>query len=75
MYHCGTETLLTANQFKMTDRLIKLKEAQLPLDVAQHCSVLVFPLHEFLWRKLHNVIKQNKALGYLLPSSRPQLRI
>ncbi len=50
MDHCGTEAL----QFKMAGR----RRPLLPLDVAQHCSVLVFPLLNF--------ILLNKILGYLL---------
>ncbi len=38
MEHCGTEILQPTSQFNMTHRRIKLQEAQLPLDVVQHCS-------------------------------------
>ncbi len=55
MHHCGTEILQTASHFK-------LKETQLPLDVAQHCSVLVFSLQTFLWLKLHNFFNKIELL-------------
>ncbi len=42
MNYCGTENLQPTSQFKMADRL-----TELPLGVAQHCSVLVFPLQIF----------------------------
>ncbi len=47
MGYCDTQTLLLASQFKMSDRRIKLKETQLLLDVAQHCSVFFFPCRNF----------------------------
>ncbi len=56
MDHCGTETLQPTSQFKMADRL-----TQSPLSVAQHCSVLVFPL-----QKCWDFILRNKAFVYLL---------
>ncbi len=54
MDHFGTDTLQPTSQFKMADRL-----TQPPLGVAQHCSVLVFPLQKFLCWKF-----RNKALVY-----------
>ncbi len=44
MEHCGSGTPQPANKFKMADRRMKYQETTLPLDVAQHWSVLVFPL-------------------------------
>ncbi len=46
MDYCGTENLQPMSQFKMADRL-----TQLPLGVAQPCSVLVFPLQIFYAEK------------------------
>ncbi len=47
MEHCGSGTPQLANKFKMADRRMKMQETQIPLHVAQHCSVLVFPLQQF----------------------------
>ncbi len=56
MEYCHTETPHPTNQFKQADRWIKLQETQLPLDVAQHCSILVFPLQKFQCWKFLNVL-------------------
>ncbi len=61
MEHCGSGTPQPANEFKMADWRMKLQETQLPLDVAQHCSVLVFPLQKFLCWKFHDFLFRNKA--------------
>ncbi len=60
------ETVQLASQFQMADRWIKLLESQLPLDVAQNCSVLVFHLQKFLCWKFRDSILRHKALVYLL---------
>ncbi len=39
MEYCDSGTPRPANKVKMADRQMKLQETQLPLDVAQHCSV------------------------------------
>ncbi len=64
MDHCSTETLQPTNQFKMADRLTKSS-----LGVAQHFSVLVFPL-----RKFRNFILRKKARVYLLTEIKKALK-
>ncbi len=56
----------TGKQIQNGRRRVKLQETQLPLDVAQSCFVLVFPLQLFLWWKFRNFLLRNKALVYLL---------
>ncbi len=48
MEHCGSKAPQPANKFKIADQQMKLQEAQLPLDVVKHCSVLIFPLQKIL---------------------------
>ncbi len=43
MENYGPVTPQPMNKLKIADRRLKLQEKQLPPDVAQHCSVLVFP--------------------------------
>ncbi len=52
----GTKTFQPVIQFEMADRLIKLQEIQLQINVAQHCSAFVFPLPNFLGRKFRSYI-------------------
>ncbi len=51
-------------QIQNGSRRVKLLETQLPLDVAQNCFVLVFPLQLFLCWKFRNFLLRNKALAY-----------
>ncbi len=55
----------TGEQIQNGRRRVKLQEAQLPLDVAQNCFVLVFPLQLFLCWQFRNFLLRNKALVYL----------
>ncbi len=51
-----------ASQFRKANRGNKLQEAQLLLDVAQNCSVLVVPLQKCLWSKFRHLTLRHKAL-------------
>ncbi len=53
-------------KFKMAERRIMFQETQKLLDVAHHCSVLVFPLQKFfpLCWKFRNFLLRNIALVY-----------
>ncbi len=50
---------------KMTNRRMKLQEPQLPLYVAQHCSLFIFPLQKFLCWIFRNFLLRNKTLVFL----------
>ncbi len=56
MEHRGSGTPQPANKFKMAGRRMKLQETQLPLDVAQNCSIFVFTFQKFLCWKFRNFI-------------------
>ncbi len=60
MEHWGSGTPQPANKFKMAERRMTFQETQYLLDVALHCSVLVFPLQK------RNFLLRNIALVYLL---------
>ncbi len=64
MEHRGSGTPQPPNKFKMADQRMKLQETQFPLDVAQNCSVFVFPFQKFLCCKFRNFLLRNRALVY-----------
>ncbi len=48
----------------MAERRMKFQETQQLLDVAHHCSLLVFPLQKLLCWKFRNFHLRNKARVY-----------
>ncbi len=53
-----------ANKFEMADPWMKLQDPQPSFDVAQHCSVFIFPLQKCLCCKFRNFLLRNKDLVY-----------
>ncbi len=64
--HWGSGAPQPDYKFKMAERRMKFQETQYLLDVALHCSVLVFPLQKLLCWKFRNFLLRNIALVYLL---------